>query len=311
MGLLRVRCDICGNLKCLGGFVVSDLELKGLRLLRNLETSLSDSQEKEDSNIKITPIALEFLRPGKYQPRKHIDDIVLSELADSIKIHGIIQPLIVRKVEYGHYEIIAGERRWRAAGIAGLTHVPAIVRQVKDTVALVFSLVENIQRENLNPVEEAVAFSKFRDEFLMTHDEIANMLGRSRVSITNTLRLLSLDSRVMQMLAERKIDMGHARALLTLDHDKQYFMALIIIEKQLSVRAAEELANSSKFQSAQSINIKTNHYHEKCKDWTKELSAKLSTKVKVKLNTQGKGTVTIYVNSADDIDWLIGLNKSE
>ena len=294
----------------MGGSVVSNLELKGLRLLRNLETSISDSNVVNKVNTDISHLALEFLTPGKYQPRKHIDDTTLNQLADSIKVQGIIQPLIVRKVEFSKYEIIAGERRWRAATIAGLTHVPAIVRDIEDNVALAFSLIENIQRENLNPVEEAVAFSKFRDEFSMTHDEIAHMLGRSRVSVTNTLRLLSLEVRVMKMLEDSKIDMGHARALLTLEPEQQYRVALMIIEKQLNVRLTEELANSFKSQNNQSKDIKTN-YHEKCVDWTRELATKFSTKVSVKLNPQGKGTITIHVNSIDEIERLIGQDESE
>lgn len=296
--------------RCWGGRVVSNLELKGLRLLRNLEVPNSEANGKNNAKIDISHLALEFLTPGKYQPRQHIDDGTLNELADSIKVQGIIQPLIVRKTEFSKYEIIAGERRWRAATIAGLTHVPAIVKDIEDNVALAFSLIENIQRENLNPVEEAVAFSKFRDEFSMTHDEIAQMLGRSRVSVTNTLRLLSLEARVMKMLEDRKLDVGHARALLTLEPEQQYRVALIIIEKQLNVRSAEKLANSFKSQNARPNDIETN-YHEKCVDWTRELTARFSTKVSVKLNPQGKGTVTIRVNSIDEIERLIGQDKSE
>lgn len=297
--------------KILGGSVVSNLELKGLRLLRNLETSSSDSNEIDDTNISITHLALEFLQPGKYQPRKHIDDTVLNELADSIKVQGIIQPLIVRKVEHGQYEIIAGERRWRAARIAGLTQVPVIIRNIEDNVALAFALIENIQRENLNPIEEAVAFAKFRDEFSMTHDDIARMVGRSRVAVTNILRLLSLDPRVMKLLEERKIDMGHARSLLTLNPDQQYSLAMMIIENQLSVRATEELANSFKSRGNPSSDNVSPHYHEKCADWMQSLSSKFSTKVSVKLNQQGKGTVTIHLNSVDEIERLIGLDPLE
>lgn len=297
--------------KSLGGSVVSNLELKGLRLLRNLETSSSGSNEMDDTNVSITHLALEFLQPGKYQPRKHIDDTVLNELADSIKVQGIIQPLIVRKVEHGQYEIIAGERRWRAAKIAGLTQVPVVIRNIEDNVALAFALIENIQRENLNPIEEAVAFSKFRDEFSMTHDEIAHTVGRSRVAITNTLRLLSLDKRVMRMLEEKKIDMGHARAVLTLDFEQQYQVALMIVEKQLNVRSAEELVNSLKFQNDRANKIKKNYYHEKCDYWTQELSSKFATKVSVKLNSLGKGTIIIHVNSADEVERLIGLDELE
>lgn len=269
---------------------------------------VSDSSGQDKTNISISHLALDFLRPGKYQPRKHMDDTVLNELADSIKIQGIIQPLIVRKVEEGHYEIITGERRWRAAKIAGLAQVPAIIRDIEDNVALAFSLIENIQRENLNPLEEAVAFSRFRDEFSMTHDEIAQMLGRSRVSVTNTLRLLSLETNVMQMLEERKIDMGHARALLTLNPQQQYRVALIIAAKQLTVRAAEELVSSLKNENDEGSNSKTNYCHEKSDDWRRELSYKFSLNVSVKLTQQGRGTITLHVNSADEVERLIGLN---
>lgn len=288
---------------------MSSLELKGLSLLRNLESSLSDLNEGDDANVKIVNLALEFLIPGKYQPRRHIDDVVLNELAASIKAQGIIQPLIVRKVRYSIYEIIAGERRWRAAAIAGLTHVPVIVREIEDNVALAFSLIENIQRENLNPIEEAVSFSRFREEFEMTHDEIAHALGRSRASVSNTLRLLSLDARVIKMLEEKKIEMGHARPLVALDLEQQFRAASIISEKQLNVRAAEKLANAFKYQDGLKNEDKAINHHGKYKDWEKELSLQLSMEVTVKLNKQGKGTVTIRVNSADEMDRLIGLNK--
>ena len=305
MRRLRVAGTFAGCSKFWGRVVMSNLELKGFRLLRNLETSLSESTLRTDVTAHIVHLELEFLIPGKYQPRKYIDDRVLKELSSSIKVQGIIQPLIVRKVENGRYEIIAGERRWRAAQIAGMTHVPVIVREIEDNVALAFSLIENIQRENLNPVEEAIAFSRFRYEFLMTHDEIAHMIGRSRVSITNTLRLLSLDSRVMKMLEEKIIDMGHARALLTLDPEQQYCVALIIVEEQLNVRAAEKLANSFKLQNDQRYGIKPNNYNEKNDDWARELSSMLLTNVAVKLNKKGKGTVTIHVNSEHDLQRLI------
>lgn len=289
------------------GIDLSNLELKGLRLLRNLETSLSDSNGRDGSNLNIIHLGLELLQPGKYQPRKHFDDAVLNELADSIKVQGVIQPLIVRKLELNQYEIIAGERRWRAAKIAGLKEVPVIIRNIEDSVALAFSLIENIQRENLNPIEEAIAFSKFRDEFSMTHDEIANMVGRSRVAVTNMLRLLSLESRVMQMLGERKIDMGHARALLTLDPEQQYQVALNIVDKHLNVREAEDVANSMKFQHERANDGVTNNGHEKCEDWSQDLSSKLLTKVSVKLTKQGKGKVTIHVTSVDEVENLIRL----
>lgn len=290
---------------------MSDLELKGLSFLRDLESTLSDSKEVDEANAKIMHLSLEFLIPGKYQPRRHMDDAILNELAASIKVQGIIQPLIVRKVGYSVYEIIAGERRWRAAAIAGLTHVPVIVRAIEDNVALAFSLIENIQRENLNPIEEAVSFSRFRDEFEMTHDEIAHMLGRSRASVSNTLRLLALDVRVIKMLEEKKIEMGHARALLTLDLEQQYRAALIIVEKQMNVRSAEKLANSFKHLSEPQKARRGVEPHDKCESWAQELSLKFSMGVTVKLNEQGKGTVTFNVNSSAEMDCLLGTNKKE
>ena len=290
---------------------MSDLELKGLSFLRDLTSTLSDSKEVDEANAKIMHLSLEFLIPGKYQPRRHMDDAILNELAASIKVQGIIQPLIVRKVGYSVYEIIAGERRWRAAAIAGLTHVPVIVRVIEDNVALAFSLIENIQRENLNPIEEAVSFARFRDEFEMTHDEIAHMLGRSRASVSNALRLLALDVRVIKMLEEKKIEMGHARALLTLDLEQQYRAAQIIIEKQMNVRSAEKLANSFKSLSEPRKARRGVEHHDKCESWAQELSLKFSMGVTVKLNEQGKGTVTFNVNSSAEMDCLLSINKKE
>jgi len=295
----RLRGDGCFLEK-----LVSNLELKGLKLLRNLDCSLSNT--KTTLNESLIHLAIELLIPGKYQPRKYFDEAVLHELADSIKVQGIIQPLIVRKIEEDKYEIIAGERRWRAAKIAGLTHVPVIVKDIGDNIALAFSLIENIQRENLNPVEEAISFSRFREDFQMTHEDIAHMIGRSRASITNTLRLLTLEPRVMKMLEKGEIDMGHARALLTLDLEQQYHAACIILEKQLNVRGAEDLANAFKYGSNKKNDDELSMHHKSCDHWTRELSLKFSTKVAVKVNTKGKGKVIIHVNSPDEIDRLIG-----
>ena len=288
---------------------VSNLELKGLKLLRNLDFSLTNT--KTTSNESLVHLSIEFLIPGKYQPRKNFDETVLHELADSIKAQGIIQPLIVRRIDENKYEIIAGERRWRAAKIAGLTHIPVIVRDIGDNVALAFSLIENIQRENLNPVEEAISFSRFREDFQMTHEDIANMIGRSRASITNTLRLLTLEPRVMEMLEKGEIDMGHARALLTLGLEQQYHVACIILEKQLNVRGAEDLANSFKYGKNQKNDDKLSIYHKSCDHWTRELSCKFSTKVAVKVNSKGKGKVIIHVNSLDEIDRLIEMSPEK
>ncbi|CAM2821608.1 ParB/RepB/Spo0J family partition protein [Legionella pneumophila serogroup 1] len=286
---------------------MSNLELKGLKLLRALDNSFQDGESKPFESI--THLAVELLNSGKYQPRRQFDESVLDELASSIKVQGIIQPLIVRKIAEERYEIIAGERRWRAAKKAGLTYVPVIIRNVDDNIALAFSLIENIQRENLNPIEEALALNRFREEFHMTHEDIAQMIGRSRVSVTNTLRLLSLDSRVIEMLNEGKIDMGHARSILKLSPEHQFQVACAVIEKQLNVRDTEALANRLK-SSGDKEHDKTFSSatrHDKCEEWSTYLSQQFTTNVSVKVNAEGKGKVIIEVNSASEVDWLIKL----
>ncbi|HHU0079789.1 TPA: ParB/RepB/Spo0J family partition protein [Legionella pneumophila] len=286
---------------------MSNLELKGLKLLRALDNSFQDGESIPSESI--THLAVELLNSGKYQPRKQFDESILDELANSIKVQGIIQPLIVRKIAEERYEIIAGERRWRAAKKAGLTYVPVIIRNIDDNVALAFSLIENIQRENLNPIEEALALNRFREEFEMTHEDIAQMIGRSRVSVTNTLRLLSLDSRVIEMLNEGKIDMGHARSLLKLSSEQQYQVACTVIEKQLNVRDTEALANRLKSSGNEgrdkTFSLATPH--DKCEEWSNYLSQQFTTNVSVKVNAEGKGKVIIEVNSASEVDWLINL----
>ncbi|HAT8623321.1 TPA: ParB/RepB/Spo0J family partition protein [Legionella pneumophila] len=286
---------------------MSNLELKGLKLLRALDNSFQDGESIPSESI--THLAVELLNSGKYQPRKQFDESILDELANSIKAQGIIQPLIVRKIAEECYEIIAGERRWRAAKKAGLTYVPVIIRNIDDNVALAFSLIENIQRENLNPIEEALALNRFREEFEMTHEDIAQMIGRSRVSVTNTLRLLSLDSRVMEMLNEGKIDMGHARSLLKLSPEQQYQVACTVIDKQLNVRDTEALANRLKSSENKghdkTFSLAT--LHDKCEEWSTYLSQQFTTNVSVKVNAEGKGKVIIEVNSASEVNWLIKL----
>lgn len=281
---------------------MSTLELKGLKSLRSIGQLLTDSAVIQNENI--VQLAVDLLSPGRFQPRKQFNESILAELSDSILAQGIIQPLIVRRVAEEKYEIIAGERRWRAATIAGLSYVPAVIRNIEDKVALAFSVIENIQREDLNPIEEAIAFSRFREEFQMTHEEIANMLGRSRASVTNTLRLLTLDSRVRLMLEEGSIDMGHARTLLTLDSEQQYLVACLIKERKLSVREAEELSNTFKLETNKK-NMAHQKYHEKCGDWSHQLSLKFATNVSVKVNQEGKGKVVIEVNSPDEVDWIV------
>lgn len=280
------------------------IELKGFKGLRELH-SINQSTVASQSFEKVEKLPLISLHSGKYQPRTHFNEDAIQELADSIKSQGIIQPVIVRKLSGNAYEIIAGERRCRAAKLAGLTHVPAIVKEIKDDVAMAFSLIENIQRENLNPIEEAVAFDRFRKDFSMTHDEIAEMVGRSRTAITNALRLLLLAPAVKTLLEKGKLEMGHARALLMLEPDQQHEIALLIERQQLSVRETEKLANAAKQRLPENGKKALSLYHQQCEAWSRDLSQKFSANVSVKLNVKGSGQVTIQVDSPEQVEWLI------
>lgn len=284
---------------------MSHLELKGLKGLRNLN-ALSDSKKLSSfSQETLQRLPLNSLAPGRYQPRKHIDDAVLLELAESIKSQGIIQPLIVRPRE-GRYEIIAGERRWRAAKLAGLAEVPCVVREVDDNTTLAFALIENIQRENLNPIEEAEAFERFQKDFSMTHSDIAEMVGKSRTTISNALRLLALCEPVKLLLMQGRLEMGHARALLTLSDEEQLLLANQIVNSGLSVREAEKLVQATKLpQRRPEEVVVANKFDDQCSRWASELCEVFSSKVTVTFNRQGSGRVVIHVDSPDEIEWLL------
>ena len=211
---------------------------------RGLDALLGTAPESREEE-RLAQLAVASLRPGKYQPRTRMDEASLAELADSIRARGVIQPVVVRAVGDGHYEILAGERRWRAARIAGLERIPAIVRDVPDEAALGIGLIENIQREDLNPIEEAMGLKRLIDEFQLTHEEAARAVGRSRTGVTNLLRLLELSPAVQTLVQDGRIDMGHARALLALSKGRQVELAHQIAEKGLSVREAERLVQES------------------------------------------------------------------
>ena len=215
------------------------VKLKGLG--RGLDALLANDESASSQPDSLGTLPVENLQPGKYQPRTHMDQASLESLADSIRAQGIMQPIVVRLVDGGKYEIIAGERRWRASQLAGLKEVPVIIREIADDVALAMALIENIQRENLNPIEEANGIQRLIEEFNMTHESAAQAVGRSRSAVTNLLRLQNLHGVVQEMLAQAKLDMGHARALLMLDGAKQIAAAEEIVQNQLSVRAAEQL----------------------------------------------------------------------
>ncbi len=212
---------------------------------RGLGSLLADNSLEESSAAQSVKLNLMDIEPNKEQARKQFDEAALSELADSIAQHGVLQPLIVRPIIGGGYQLIAGERRWRASRIAGLTQVPVVIKELSDTEAAVISLIENLQREDLNPVEEALGFASLMKDFNLTQEEAAQKVGKSRPAVANALRLLKLPEKVLDMVRENKLSAGHARALAALDDEKVLIStAELIISKGLSVRATEKLVKT-------------------------------------------------------------------
>lgn len=276
---------------------------RGLDVLLNhlpKENSTQGSHEK----IQIMPI--ERLGRGLYQPRTQFSEEALAALASSIKEQGIIQPIVVRhREEDDVYEILAGERRWRAAQLAGLHDVPVIIRQVSDQSALAIALIENIQREDLTVIEEANAMARLISEFSLTHEEIGQLLGKSRTNISNTLRLLELNEKVQLLIMEKQIDMGHARALLSLPKPLQYEIAKKIIAQGLTVRAVENLVRNlhKDIDSVQSKSIKK--IDPDIARLQQDISEQLSAKVFLKHKSSGKGQLIIEYHSLDQLDDLV------
>ena len=270
---------------------------RGLDILLG-QVSSAGGQSDSDHNLKV--LSVDALQRGKFQPRDDIDPDTLNELANSITSQGVIQPLVVRKVTYDKYEIIAGERRWRAAKIAGLSEVPAIVREIDDQVALAIGLIENIQRESLTPLEEARALQKLIEDFKMTHEEISHVVGRSRSAVSNLIRLLQLNESVKQLLGSGKIEMGHARALLPLKEDQQLEVANQVIQRSLSVRQTEELVKRV-------LNPKPKKSTEVDPHITslmQSLSKTLDSKTEIKQNNN-KGKIIIHYSSSDELDNIL------
>lgn len=259
--------------------------------------------EKEHGDLRDMPVDL--IRRGKYQPRVDMNQEALEDLANSIKVQGVVQPIVVRPVGHDMYEIIAGERRWRATQLAGLDKIPAIVRDVPDEAAVAMALIENIQREELNPIEEAAALQRLIDEFEMTHMQAAEAVGRSRVAVSNLLRLLSLVEDVKRMLSNGDLEMGHARALLPLESNKQIQAAHQVVSRGLSVRETEKLVKhilsgffDSKTKQKQAVDPNVAALQN-------DLSEKLGAKVKIQYNDKGKGKVEIQYNSLDELDGIL------
>lgn len=273
---------------------------------RGLDALLSGGNSEKDEVMRDLNVTL--LKPGKYQPRTHMDMISLNELATSIKAQGVMQPILVRQLADGSYEIIAGERRWRAAQLAGLSHVPVLVRSVPDNAALAMALIENIQRENLNPLEEAVGLQRLIDEFKMTHQVAADAVGRSRSAASNLLRLLKLPKAVQNLLMENKLDMGHARALLPLEADQQVLLANKIVLDQLSVRDAERLVQKkTQWQDEIKKTRKVTRISRDTQRLQEEMSSCLGTRVEIKPGNKNGGKLIIEYANHDQLDEL--LNK--
>lgn len=270
--------------------------LKGLG--RGLEALLG---AEESSSGEMRKLKVGELQPGKYQPRSRMDQDSLAHLAESIKSQGIMQPILVRPVEPGKYEIIAGERRWRASQLAGLAEVPVLVREVPDEAALSMALIENIQREELNPLEQAVGIQRLVDEFGMTHQGAAEAVGYSRSAISNLLRLLNLAEPVQELLMQGKIDMGHARSLLSLGPAEQIEIGNLIAKKQLSVREAERLV-----QALQRGGTREKKADRDVLRLQEEISARLGTGVTISHGKKGNGRLTIEYLSLEHLDTILG-----
>lgn len=256
---------------------------------------------------ELRQLAVTSLSPGKYQPRTHMDQAALAELADSIKQRGIVQPILVREVSNNKFEIIAGERRWRAAQLAGLATVPVLVREIADDAALGIGLIENIQREDLNAMEEAAGIQRLIDEFKLTHEEAAKAVGRSRSAVSNLLRLLELAKPVQDMVMAQKLDMGHARALLSLAKSTQVELAHQIVHKSLSVRDAERLAKTTSAPPKSKKAALSNNADVRRLET--DLSDKLGTNVTIKLDKKNNGTVTIAFMGFEHLDGILERTK--
>ena len=274
---------------------------------RGLDALLASDNEDAQSTDALRTLNVAQLQPGKYQPRSYMDDAALQTLADSIKSQGIMQPILVRQINSASaadkYEIIAGERRWRASQIAGIDTVPVLVREIADESALAMALIENIQRENLNPLEEAQGVRRLIDEFAMTHEKAAEAVGRSRTAVSNLLRLLTLTYAVQELLMQNKLDMGHARALIGLDAAQQIMMANRIVRQNLSVREVENLVKKI----GEETNTKSHKITPNRDVLTLQnsLSEKIGAVVSISAKANGAGVLKISYGNLNQLDDII------
>ena len=276
------------------------------RGLDALLSSKAGSAAAEPASVdgELRELDIDLIQRGKYQPRIDMHPEALEELADSIRAQGVVQPIVVRPIGAGRYEIIAGERRWRASQLAGKQSIPALIREVPDEAAMAMALIENIQREELNPMEEASALQRLVDEFGMTHQQAAEAVGRSRAAVSNLLRLLTLGEEVKRLLSNGALEMGHARALLALDGASQLEAARTVAAKGLSVRETERLVRRLQEQDARGTpqRVQDNPDIRRLQD---ELAAKLGAAVKIHYSASGKGRLEIRYNNLDELEGIL------
>ncbi len=262
----------------------------------------ADTSARAESDLKDVPVDL--IQRGKYQPRRDMDQDALEELAASIRAQGVMQPIVLRSIGPGKYEIIAGERRWRATQLAGLDTIPAVIREVPDEAAVAMALIENIQREDLNPIEEAMALQRLQQEFELTQQELAEAVGKSRSTVTNLLRLMNLRDDVRRLLEHGDLEMGHAKALLSLPEDEQSAAAHTVVGKGFSVRQTEALVRSLVSARAKP-NTEKPGLDPNVRALQDELSEKLGTRVQIQASAKGKGKLVLPFNSLDELDGIL------
>lgn len=280
-------------------------------LLGSIQKEKLKIEEQAHDHGQLKNVNVHLLKRGTYQPRRVIHEEDLTDLAASIKKHGIMQPIVIRPIsddDIHPYEIIAGERRWRAAQMAGLTEIPAIIRTLNDQVAIALALIENIQRQDLNPIDQALALQRFNEEFGLSHQEIADTVGKARTTISNLLRLLTLETSVKDLMQEGVLDMGHARAILTLKPKDQKQIANTVIEKSLSVRQTEQLVRE--FNKPASERKETDVAPD-VEQLTQRLTERFNANVKLDYNKQGKGKLVIHYHSLDELDGILNICFAE
>ena len=280
-----------------------------LGTIKQVRAEVAETHIQTPSNVTLVELELDSLQRGIYQPRREITPESLADLADSIKRHGVMQPIVVRRLENltgaeTEYEIIAGERRWRAARLAGLAVIPAIVRDLPDALAIALALIENIQREDLSPMEQAYALQRFHDEFGMSHQEIADTVGKARATVSNLLRLMSLNEEVKTMLDRGDLDMGHARALLAVKLDDQGHLARVVVGRELSVRQTEQLIREH---LNPPVPKPARISPPDIGDLERRLAERLGARVELLHNPKGKGKLVIRYHSLDELDGILAV----